>query len=80
MKLLVTTDSIISLEDVRRVERRVIESKHTSCGEKYTVKHYEIIIIYCDGTNEHVHCGDDYIGEKACAEFWLDIFDKLSED
>ena len=74
-----TTNSMISLESVRRVERKVIETNHTSYGKKYTVKHYEIVIIYCDSSSEHISCGEGDRGEKTCAEYWLDIFSKLSE-
>lgn len=79
MKLLMTTNSIISLEGVRRVERNVTESNHTSYGKKYTVKHYDITIIYCEGPAEHIHCGEGTTGEKTCAEYFTEIFNKLSE-
>jgi hypothetical protein len=79
MKILMTTNSIISLENVRRVERNVTETNHTSYGKKYTVKHFDITIIYCDNSSEHIRCGEGNVGEKTCAEYWLDIFNKLSE-
>ena len=79
MKILMTTNSIISLENVRRVERNVIETNHTSYGKKYTVKHFDITIIYCDNSSEHICCGEGNVGERTCAEYWLDIFNKLSE-
>lgn len=79
MKMLMTADEIISLENVRRVERRATESKHTSYGKPYTVKHYEILIIYTDGQAEHICCGEDTSGEKACAEYFKTIYEKLSE-
>lgn len=79
MKLLMTTNSIISLENVRRVERKVTETNHTSYGKKYAVIHYDITIIYCDGSSEHVSCGEDSVGENVCAQHWSDIFNKLSE-
>ena len=80
MKVLMTTDEIISLENVRRVERRVTESKHTSYGKPYIVKHYEILIAYTDGQAEPICCGEDAYGEKACAEYFKTIYEKLSED
>ena len=79
MKMLMTTDEIISLENVRRVERRVTESKHTSYGKPYIIKHYEVLIIYTEGQAEHIRCGEDTRGEKACAEYFKTIYEKLSE-
>jgi hypothetical protein len=79
MKLLLITDSIISLENVRRVEKKVTETKHTSYGEKYTIKHYSITIVYTDGSSECIECGKDAIGKQTCNEHWLNIFNKLSK-
>ena len=74
-----TTNEIISLENVRRVERRVTESKHTSYGKPYIMKHYEILIVYTEGQEEYLCCGEDAPGEKACAEYFKTIYEKLSE-
>ena len=62
MKILNTEKSILSLEDVRRVDLRVTESKHTSHGNPYTTQHYAITIVYTDKTSEHIECGEDEKG------------------
>lgn len=79
MKMLITTNELISLENVRRVERKVVESKHTSYGKPYIVKHYEILIVYTDGQEERLCCGEDALGKKTCAEYFKTIYEELSE-
>lgn len=79
MKMLMTTNEIISLENVRRVERRVTESRHTSYGKPYTVRHYEILIVYTEGQAERIDCGENTPGENACAEYFKTIYETLSE-
>lgn len=74
MKLINTLNSIISLENVRRVDLNKSESKHTrNYGEKYTITNYTILIHYNDNTAEHIACGEDANG-KAKAD---DLFAKI---
>ena len=74
MKLINTLNSIVSLENVRRVDLNKSESKHTrNYGEKYTITNYTIIIRYNDNTAEHITCGEDASG-KAKAD---DLFAKI---
>ena len=79
MKMLMTANQIISLENVRRVDRKMTESRHTSYGKPYIVKHYEIVIVYTNDTAEYIGCGEDTPGEKTCAEYFQTIYEKLSE-
>ena len=79
MKILNTEKSILSLEDVRRVNLYVTESKHTSHGKPYTIYHYDVIIVYTDQTNERVACGEDEKG-RVTANLLMDkIVEILSE-
>lgn len=79
MKLLITSKAIVSLEDVRRVEKHIYETSHTSYGERYTIRHHEIIISYNDKTCESIDCGNNAAGEKALAEYFQTIYNTLSE-
>lgn len=81
MKVLMTPNSIISLENVRRVEKRVTETKHTSYGKPYTLTHYEIVVLYV-GThdNEHIEFGTGESAKDLCEATFKVIFEKLSEN
>ena len=80
MKILMTPDSIISLENVRRVEKRIIETKHTSYGKPYIVTNYEILISYMGGQDaELIRFGDGNSAKVLCETAFHDIYAKLSE-
>ena len=79
MKILNTEKAILSLEDVRRVDLLVFESKHTSHGKPYTIQHYDILIVYTDKSSERIVCGEDEKGH-ATAKLLMDkIVSILSE-
>lgn len=82
MKLIVTKNSIISLENVRRVDVHESTSKHTSHGKPYTVTDYEIFIYYMDSTtvSERIKCGEDADGRALAEKFMAQIADILSKD
>ena len=79
MKILNTEKSIISLEDVRRVDLQEAESKHTSHGKPYTIHHYDVVIVYTDKSAERIVCGEDEKG-RVTANLLMDkIVSILSE-
>ena len=80
MKVLATTTSIISLENVRRVNKNVSEIKHTHYGKPYTIAEYTIRIDYCDGGCEWIQCGEGDNAKDLCDAIFESIYDKLSED
>jgi hypothetical protein len=80
MKILMTIDSIISLENVRRVEKRVRESTHTTYGKKYTITNYSIAIIYTDDKSEHISCGEGKNGADMCEATFANIYDILAKE
>ena len=80
MKMLMTPNSIISLENVRRVEKLVTETKHTSYGKPYTLTHYEILILYMGGQDsERIQFGHSASAKDLCEATFCDIYEKLSE-
>lgn len=79
MKILNTEKSILSLEDVRRVDLHVTESKHTSHGKPYTIHHYDVTIVYTDKTSERVACGEDENGHVTAKLLMDKIVEILSE-
>ena len=81
MKLIKTANSIISLENVRRVDLNKSESKHTrNYGEKYTITDYTIFIHYNNNTCERIECGEDASGKMAAETWFSKIADILSDD
>lgn len=80
MKIIRTTDSIISLENVRRVELITSTSQHTRAGQKYTIDHYQICIVYCDSKAEHIECGEDKAGEEKSNHLMDKIFEILAKE
>lgn len=80
MEVLKTPNSIISLENVRRVERREYETKHTSYGKSYVLMHYEISIVYTNDTSEHITCGTGNNAKDLCDTTFQTIYEKLSKD
>lgn len=79
MKILNTEKSIISLEDVRRVDLQETESKHTSHGNPYIIHHYNVVVVYTDKTSERIACGEDEKG-RVTANLMMDkIVSILSE-
>ena len=80
MKILMINNSIISLENVRRVEKLVTETKHTSHGKPYTLTHYEILILYMGGQgSERIQFGHSTSAKDLCEATFCDIYEKLSE-
>ena len=79
MKILNTEKSILSLEDVRRVDLHVTESKHPSHGKPYTIHHYDVTIVYTDKTSERVACGEDENGHVTAKLLMDKIVEILSE-
>ena len=76
MKIIkIDNDVIISLENVRRVQRVMEETNHTSY-----VKHYRIRIIYSNDSIECIKCGEDKQGEKISEEAMEKIFNILEKD
>lgn len=81
MKLIKTNNSIISLENVRRVNLDTYETKHTTYGKPYTISHYEIRIHYTDNLPcERIDCGEDASGKMAAETWFSKIADILSKD
>lgn len=77
MKILMTPNALISLENVRRVSKREDESHHTSYGKKYTITHYSIAIIYMDDKSEHISCGEGKNGADLCEATFAQIYEIL---
>lgn len=82
MKVFMTPTTIISLENVRRVEKCITETKHTSYGKPYTLTHYEIVISYAGGDvldNERIEFGSGESAKILCDLAFETIYEKLSE-
>ena len=82
MKVFMTSTAIISLENVRRVEKRITETKHTSRGKPYILTRYEIVIHYIGGNtldDEHIEFGNGDSAKVLCDLAFETIFEKLSE-
>lgn len=69
MKILITDNTIVSLENVRRIDFETSVSNHTSQGRKYSVNHYQVRIAYMNGEYEHLKAGEDEKG-KIQSESW----------
>lgn len=80
MKIIRTLNSIISLEDVRRVEFRESSSQHTRAGQKYTIDHYSISIIYTNDKSEHIDCGENKNGKDKADRLMDKIFEILGKE
>lgn len=80
MKVIRTTNSIISLENVRRVEFHESTSQHTRAGQKYTIDHYSISIIYTNDTSEHIECGENKSGKDRADGLMDKIFEILTKE
>ena len=80
MKIIRTTNSIISLENVRRVECHEYSSQHTRAGQKYTIDHYRISIVYCDDKSEHIECGENKEGQEKAERLMNKIFEILAKE
>ena len=79
MKVLKTNNSIISLENVRRVDKFTTTSKHTSYGKPYTITHHRIEVSYFNDEYVHIECGEDEAGKAQCDAIFNTIYNKLSE-
>ena len=80
MKIIMTKDSIISLENVRRVDMKSFESTHTTYGKKYIVTDYRLDIDYNDNSSERIECGEDAKGKEAMLELFHQIADILQAE
>ena len=80
MKILITKDALIVLENVRKIERKFYTTDHTSRGIKYSIDHHYIIITYIDGKEEKIDCGEDSEGKQKANEIFIDIYKILSEN
>jgi hypothetical protein len=80
MKVIVTKDSIVSLENVRRVDMKSIESTHSTYGKKYIVTDYYLNIHYNDNTSERIDCDVDDKGKAMMLELFNKIIDILKEE
>lgn len=81
MKLLRTPVSLISLENVRRVEIEAKETKHTSHGTPYTLTSYSILIVYCGGNGtERLEFGNGANAKSLCDTTFNIIYEQLSKD
>lgn len=78
MKLVVISNSIITLEDVRRVDLHESTSKHVSHGKPYTVTDYELRIYRNHNATptDFIHCDT----QKEAKELMAEIADILSKD
>lgn len=76
MKILMTDNELISLENVRKVERKCHTTNHTRRGTAYSVDHYQITISYCgkDEFAEHIDCGEDAKGKAKAEELFSKIY------
>lgn len=80
MKIIRTANSIISLENVRRVELYETSSQHTRSGQKYTVDHYSIGISYINDKSEYIECGENKDGEDKANRLMDRIFEILAKE
>ena len=80
MKVIRTANSIISLENVRRVELYERSSQHTRAGQKYSVDHYSIGIAYINDTSEYIECGENKDGKDKADRLMDRIFDILAKE
>lgn len=81
MKLISTGTSIVSLENVRRVNLYTSEDWHTSRGIPYVIKSYTIIIYYENNqSTERIDCGKNDKGEIMAKEYMDTIRTILAQD
>ena len=80
MKVIRTANSIISLENVRRVELHESSSQHTRAGQKYTVDHYRVGIAYINDKSEYIECGENSDGEDKANRLMDRIFEILAKE
>ena len=74
MKILMTETMMIALENIRRIERKCNTTNHTRRGTAYSVNHHSIVIIYTDGSSEHIECGEDASGEEKANDIFNNIY------
>jgi hypothetical protein len=80
MKIIVTDDVIVSLENVRRVEMKSYSETHSKYGKKYTITNYRLDIDYNDNSSERIDCGEDAKGKAQMIEIFNKIVDILKND
>lgn len=80
MKIIVTKDAIVSLENVRRVDMNSVESTHSKYGKKYIVTDYRLDIDYNDNSSERIECGEDAKGKETMLELFSKIIDILQAE
>lgn len=81
MKILMTENELISLENVRKVTRKCTTSNHTRRGMAYSIDHHQITIMYCgkDEFAEHIDCGEDAKGKEKAEAIFNEIYKILAE-
>lgn len=80
MKMLLTQNAIITLENVRKVEYKYYTTNHTSMGRKYSIIHHSIRITYLDDKFEIIDCGEDEEGLLKSKEIFTNIRNVLSKE
>lgn len=80
MKIIITKDSIVSLENVRRVDMKSVENTHSRYGKKYVVTDYRLDIDYNDNSSERIDCGEDAKGKETMLELFHQIADILQAE
>jgi hypothetical protein len=79
MKVLVTENEIINLENVRRVERRCNTSKHTCKGVPYLINHYSIVFIFDGSYQDLINCGTNEKGKEKADKIFNEVYEILSK-
>lgn len=80
MKILMTPNELISLENVRRVSKKEHESHHTTYGKKYTITCHYIEITYTNGESEEIDCGSGENGADLCEATFARIYNLLTRE
>lgn len=80
MKMIMTHEGMISLENIRRVDKHCFITTHTSYGKKYEVSHLSIKLTYCDDYTSCINCGEDKTGLKLQETYLNEIYNILSKD
>jgi hypothetical protein len=80
MKILNTEKSILSLENIRRVDMHVDEIKHVSYDKPHTIISHEVWITYTDKSMERIQCGEDEKGHTTAKLLMDKIIEILSEE
>ena len=77
MKVIMTNEKIISLENLMSVEKLVVkQSKHTKCGEPYYLFDSAIVIKYFGGDFERIEF-NDFESKKEIDERLTETMEKI---